>query len=328
MDGIASPEIVEVTTETGLEALRPEWEALWRSTPSATPFQSPAWLISWRRAFASGDLLTLIVRVEGRLAGLVPLYILAEHGRRKVLPLGIGITDRLDPLLEPRHAAPIMAHLARRRCRIDLEDFAPGSPLLAVPAPPGWGDASHACVPRPALTLPDDPAALRRTVPRLAKLAYYRRRAERLGAVRLELATGEDVDEAVAALFDLHALRWIGRGEPGVLADLAVRRFHRQAAPELLAAGLLRCHVLRIGGRIAAVLYGLADAACFHAYLAGHDPGLQHPGLGAMMIGHAIEQAQAEGLRTFDFLRGREPYKYGWGARDLPAAGRRLTPPA
>jgi CelD/BcsL family acetyltransferase involved in cellulose biosynthesis len=44
------------------------------------------------------------------------------------------------------------------------------------------------------------------------------------------------------------------------------------------------------------------------------------------MIGHAVEQAAAEGLLEFHFLRGREPYKYAWGAVDRPNHGRRLEP--
>ncbi|WP_082637456.1 hypothetical protein [Bradyrhizobium retamae] len=34
------------------------------------------------------------------------------------------------------------------------------------------------------------------------------------------------------------------------------------------------------------------------------------------MLEHAIIEAAREGARTFHFLRGREPYKYEWGARN------------
>ena len=36
------------------------------------------------------------------------------------------------------------------------------------------------------------------------------------------------------------------------------------------------------------------------------------------MLGHAVERAIGEGFREVHFLRGREPYKYAWGAVDLP----------
>jgi CelD/BcsL family acetyltransferase involved in cellulose biosynthesis len=112
-----------------------------------------------------------------------------------------------------------------------------------------------------------------------------------------------------------------------VLADPRVQAFHRLAAPRLLALGLLRCHALRVDRRIVAVLHALADRGAAYLYLTGFEPNLHHPGLGTLMIGHAIEHTANEGLREFDFLRGREPYKYDWGAIDRPTFGRSLRPP-
>jgi CelD/BcsL family acetyltransferase involved in cellulose biosynthesis len=37
-------------------------------------------------------------------------------------------------------------------------------------------------------------------------------------------------------------------------------------------------------------------------------------------------QSIDEGLKEFDFLRGREDYKYRWGAIDRPSYARRLWP--
>ena len=44
-----------ISTPEELERLREEWLALWRRSPSATPFQSPMWLLPWWRAFGSDD---------------------------------------------------------------------------------------------------------------------------------------------------------------------------------------------------------------------------------------------------------------------------------
>ena len=174
------------------------------------------------------------------------------------------------------------------------------------------------------LTLPGPETDLLRAIPRLRKHAYYLRRAERLGAGGWEAATAGSLDEMLDALFALHAARWATRGEPGVLADGTVRAFHREAAASLLAAGLLRLWGLRLAGRWAVVFYGFADRHRLHAYLGGYDPALPHPGLGALAIGHAIREAAAEGLAEVHFLRGREAYKYAWGAVDRPLQGRSL----
>ena len=37
---------------------------------------------------------------------------------------------------------------------------------------------------------------------------------------------------------------------------------------------------------------------------------------GTLLIAYALEDAVSRGDSEFDFLRGNEPYKYRWGARD------------
>jgi CelD/BcsL family acetyltransferase involved in cellulose biosynthesis len=322
------PEIEEISTAAGLEALRPEWLALWDRMPAATPFQSPAWLLPWWRRFGDGELLTLALRSRGELAGLVPLYVHFDGNLRKLLPLGVGVSDYLDPLLEGDHAAAVLEHLRRRADRfdrLDLENLGPGSPLLEAAAP-GWRDQVRDGEPCPVLHLPDGGSALRRAAPRLARTSYYFRRAERLGPASFEKAARDTLPEFVEALFALHAARWRERGQPGVLADAQVQALHREAAAALLELGWLRLHGLRIDGRLVAVLLGFADRFRLHFYISGFDPALPHPSLGSLMIGHAVESAAREGLREFHFLRGGEPYKYAWGAVDRPSWGRQLAP--
>jgi CelD/BcsL family acetyltransferase involved in cellulose biosynthesis len=319
-----------VRSSQGLEALRPAWLELWRRVPDATPFQSPAWLIPWWQAFGEGAPLVLALRQDGRLVGLAPFYVLPEPSLRKLLPLGAGISDYLDPLLDPDHtavAAPaLLAWLAREASsfdRIDIAGLRPGSALLGAPAPQGWRAAAVPIDSTPVLELPHGISRSRR-----AKLPYYRRRAERLGRVELVRANRQSLPQLLQELFELHGRRWQQRGQPGVLANDRVRAFHSAAAPALLAQGLLRFFALRIAGRPAAMVYGLADATRWHSYITAFDPGLPHPGLGTMLLGMVVEAAVADGVRELHMLRGREPYKYAWGALDRPLWGLIVQPEA
>lgn len=111
---------------------------------------------------------------------------------------------------------------------------------------------------------------------------------------------------------------------PGVLAAPRDREFHRAAAHALLQHGVLRLHALRLGGRIIAALYGHHGHRRTYFYLSGFDPDFAALSPGTQIVAHAIEQAAQEGAVAFDFLRGREAYKYRWGALDRANARRRM----
>ena len=92
-----------------------------------------------------------------------------------------------------------------------------------------------------------------------------------------------------------------------------------------MATGDAQC-LFAVAGRTAGVYYGLLHRRRAYAYLGGFDPDFAHESPGVVLIGHAIAEAADEGAEQFDFLRGREDYKYRWGAEDSPTICRRLYP--
>ncbi|HEY8468034.1 MAG TPA: GNAT family N-acetyltransferase [Longimicrobiales bacterium] len=327
-----SIDVTEITDPAALEALRPEWARLWERCPDATPFQSPDWLLAWWNVFGHGRLLALILRHDDRLVGLAPLFLDGDRPSgaeqqgsvRRVLFLGTGVTDHLDCLLEPGFAEPggeaILAYLHAHASRwdvLDLHQLRPGSALLRVRPPAGWSERLEQQESCPVLALPsrsEDLAAAGATL--AERVRYYRRRAERIAPLRFETAEGRDVEPRLEDLFQLHGKRWAMRGQPGVLADAAVRAFHRRAAAGLAERGVLRLHALWLGTDLAAVFYGFMHRRRAYVYLAGFEPRFASLSVGAVLLGYAIDEAIREGAIEFDFLRGREEYKYRWGARD------------
>ena len=330
---MSSLDVAEVTTAAALEALAPEWTALWQRSPTATPFQSPAWLLPWWKHFGRGKLLTITVRYAGALVGLLPLYIFEEPDGRKLLPVGIGISDYLDGVFDEAvadgAATAALAHLAPTADRwdvCDLHQLPPASPLLTAAAPEGLRDEIGPGEPCPVVKLPDSVEELPRRLPRrmAANLRLYRRRAEKSGRVRFERARAETHPTLLDDLLELHGARWGERGLPGVLADEAVRRFHQDAAPALLALGILRLYVLRLDERPIASCYGFISKGRACAYLKGFDPAYARLSPGTLVLGHVLEEAIREGAAECDYLRGREPYKQHWGPEDRPTYHRKL----
>jgi CelD/BcsL family acetyltransferase involved in cellulose biosynthesis len=295
--------------------LEEEWWDLWRRDPAATPFQSPAWLLPWRRRFPDGESAVLTIRRAGRLAGLLPLF---KHDGR-YLPWGAGTSDWLNGLFDPDlDAANVSAAMEVLSLPVDLFQMPAGSPLLAMPVPEGWADRSTAAESCAVLSLP---ARLGKKMAQ--NLRYYRRRAARAGAGEPRRNDVPDVD----ALAELHTRRWQERREPGIFSDARVLAWLREALPPLQQAGLLRFYTIEMGSRIVAALCVLCAKGRAFYYIGGFDPGHEALGLGTILVGHAIAEAEAEGCRSFDFLRGQEAYKYRWGAVDQPTYARRLVPP-
>lgn len=305
-----------ICDEEALAELVPAWSALWAGTPGASPFQAPAWQMAWWRAFRPGRPRVLALRAGEQLAGVLPLY--EDAGTLRLF--GAGTTDRQDALLPADLLGDAAAALSGLEGEaIDLFDVAEGSPLLAL-GPPGWaGDTvPHDVCPVLDLTRPLPAAAER-------NLRHARARAGRMGGLSTEPATADTLPGLLDALFALHAARWRERDQPGVLSDVQVQAWHREAAPGLLAAGALRLTAFRLGGRLAAVQYGFLRDGRATFYIGGFDPAFAYANPGTLAVGHAIDEARREGAAAFDFLRGREAYKYRWGAVDQPTWRRRMV---
>jgi CelD/BcsL family acetyltransferase involved in cellulose biosynthesis len=321
--------------EGALEDLRGAWAELWDRCPSATPFQSPEWLLAWWRHQGGAPAWTVALRRGARLVGLAPFYVYTHPGTgiRQVTLVGNGITDHLDALVDPaveEGGARILQHLADNRHRWDTADWAdlhPASPLLTAPTPAPLADAVDEAEPCPVLALPADEDGLAGAVgsPRvLQNLRTARRRAEAMGEIEIVQADETNLAETLDALFRLHAARWRERGEGGVLDEAAIRAVIADAAAGFLARGWLRLYALRVGGRTAAVQLGWAARGRAYYYIGGWDPAFARISPGSLLVEHAVRDAVREGATEFDFLRGRESYKYAWGARDQPQFRRRL----
>jgi CelD/BcsL family acetyltransferase involved in cellulose biosynthesis len=313
-----------MTDEAGLAALLPEWDQLWRASPDATPFQSPAWLASWWQVFAPGNLAVLAVRNQGRLVGLVPFYKEGGSAAPRLLPLGMPITDYHDVLLHPAYEKRATAAIANALSAangwtaIELDELREDGGAVSLPCPASCADIIETSTVCPYLSLPRSPLGLKKILPprKWRSIRMVANRAARRGAVRVLSLSDRSVDDMLADLFRLHSQRWQTRGQNGVLAGEEVRRFHRLAAPRLSGAGVLRCYAVQIEERVAGIYYGFLRNGHAYGYLTGFDPAFAYESPGTLVVAHAIEAAMGEGAREFHFLRGGEDYKYGWGACD------------
>ena len=329
-------QVEEIACIEDLETLREGWSGLCDRSPRATPFQRPEWLIPWWRAFPPGEPWVLAVRNEGGLAALAPLLLYIKDGERTVAFCGGGVSDYLDVVSDPAEedeaVAALLGHLATRRDRWEAADLEPvpgESPLLRVPPPDGLQARTEPRDVCPVLDLPGRLDDLHGVVPtrQLSNLRKYRRKAEELGELRLETVETRSWEELLEILVGFHVARRSETGQPGLLGAGDLRAFHRQVAAGFHARGALGLYALCLDDRPLAALYGLWEKETFYFYMQGFDSAWAELSPGVMVVGGVIEDVIRRGARRLDFLRGREPYKYWWGARDRETFRRVLVKP-
>jgi CelD/BcsL family acetyltransferase involved in cellulose biosynthesis len=295
-----------------LESLRREWTALCREDPHATPFQYPQWLIPWCRHLNSGRVAGAALRTTGALRAVA--LAIRENGIVRLL--GDGVSDYLGIAAQSSaDAREVLAPVLDGARAAEFVHLPSGSALLSAAL---GRTREEACVAQdlcPVLSLapfegPSDHWKLFR---------YLQRRLARTGRLETVDATSEALEPMLGDLFRLHAARWNGRG---VLRGL--ESFHAEVALGFLREGMLRLTVLRLDGRAIAAVYAFATRGRTWFYLSGFDPRFERLSPGTVAVGTAIDVAAAEGHASFDFLRGAEPYKYWWGAKDTATFRRSL----
>ncbi|MFG2524750.1 GNAT family N-acetyltransferase [Streptomyces sp. NPDC048527] len=317
---------VEVCTDSArFGGLGREWEALYRRSRTATPFQSHAWLHSWWLSYGTGrGLCVVLVRAGGRLVAAAPLM------RRwrplpALVPLGGSISDFCDVLIDggddggddegaaARALGDALWRLARTHV-IDFREARPGSAVERLydrwPGPRCRLDDSL-CLELPSVPMDDIVGRLPGSRAQRARAKI--RKLDSLGIER-HVVPQDEVDDSVRRLVALHQLQWEGRK---VTTEHLRPRFseHLTRSVALMArSGDAVVTEFRIDDAVLAADLTFVSPRLTGGYLYGADPGLRarKADLATMLLRSCSEHAQERVSGALSLLRGNEPYKHHW----------------
>ena len=305
---------------TGLDEKR--WNGLLDRSKLPSVFLSWQWQTQWAQAFARDRRLHLlsVTDEEGGLTGLLPLY--EEQPATLRFLGGVDVSDYLDVIVaagreeEVWHA--LLQHRATESVEWDLHAIRATSltPSLVPALAPAYGLQVSTTVEErcPVLPLPEtwDDYLARLSAKDRHELRRKMRKLERElpGATVRSHHGHEGWDEALSRFLRLHRLSKVGKAR---FMDERMERFFRDATGALAAAGWARLWFLECAGAAVASFLCLEYAGTVGLYNSGFDPA--HAGLapGIVLLAHVIRDAIDRGIPTFDFLRGEEPYKQGFG---------------
>jgi CelD/BcsL family acetyltransferase involved in cellulose biosynthesis len=80
----------------------------------------------------------------------------------------------------------------------------------------------------------------------------------------------------------------------------------------------LRVDFLELGDDAIASTFGFELDGRFYLYNSAYEPEAARLSPGLVLVSELVKESIARGLASFDFLRGRERYKYQLGAQAVP----------
>ena len=311
------------------------WNGLLDRSRLPSVFLTWQWQTEWTQAFTAERPRQILAATDagGDVVGLLPLYE-ETPGRRRIVG-GVDVSDYLDLIApdgrEEEVWAALLGHCAAQRTEWDLHGIrAASATATVVPAlAPAVGltstvEREDRC---PVLALPKtwDEYLARLSGKDRHELRRKMRRLERElpGASSRAHATVDGWDEAMTRFLTLHRLSKVGKAR---FMDERMERFFRSATRRLAAEGWARLWFLEFEGEAVAAFLCLEYAGSVGLYNSGFDPARAVLAPGIVLLAHVIRDAIDRGFPVFDFLRGEEPYKYGFGPAPEDVLNVRVTP--
>lgn len=123
----------------------------------------------------------------------------------------------------------------------------------------------------------------------------------------------EALQRAMWAFISLHRLSGVEKAE--FMDDRMAASFMEMAA-SLAPTGWLDLAILEVNKEPAAAYLSFKYNDRLYLYNSGYDPRFGSYSAGVALLAYRIHKAILQGIKTFDFLRGDEEYKYDFGAKD------------
>lgn len=320
---------VELTTGEAIFDL-PFWDDLLSSSPYRHVFATRSWNKVWWEEFAGGKSLFGLTFKDPHPVAFAPLMAdRTTYGRRLRFLGGDDLTDYLGPIVESEEKIPhvtdaLLSHLC---------DEVPGWDYIearCLPVPFGFAERLVESGDRFGMGFEIDQTDLTAVLPLPSSFDAYverlpgkkrhelRRKMRRFEREapgwRLRSAT-DAIDEDVQRFIEMH------KGSEGLKGKFMLPErasFFARVADEFGPAGVLSLDFLEVDNKPVAATFSFLYDNVFYLYNSAYEKSFSSLSPGLMIVARLIERSIERGHARFDFLRGRERYKFDLGAEAIP----------
>ncbi|UCE40640.1 MAG: GNAT family N-acetyltransferase [Candidatus Aminicenantes bacterium] len=319
--------VERVTSYERFVETKKDWNKLLSRSGQNCPFLTHQWFDAWWQNFGPNDELGILFFWDdsASLGGISPLMV---SGAALRFMASHEVTDYCDFISCEDYRVKFYEHLldhfqmnSSKYYPMELINIPESSPTLSIlpglAAGRGWEYESHENEIAPVLKLSESYEEFLQNLGRKNRHELRRktRKWESLGNVRIEKVTEpEKLSLAIKKFVSLHKESspakqefWQKKGMPEFFSQL-VHHFAIENWAEL--------HMLYVEDRLIAALLCFPYEDIVYFYNIAYDRGYSPLSPGFFLFDQAIKQSIAQGKKVADFLRGREKYKYFFGAKE------------
>ena len=313
-----------VASVESLAALKSEWNSVLSRSSANTVFSTWDWQEIWWGAFGKGaEPLLIAIREASELVGIAPLV---KRASTISFVGGSDVSDYLDFITvrgrEQDVLVAVFDHLKRWEWdELDLHCVRHDSPTLQyLPGITRAHGLTYAQEVEDVCPVADLPSDWEMFVGSLSKKDRHelRRKIRRLEAAdNFAWYVAPPAADTTAYIQDFFRLCSLSRHEKAVfLDDKHVEQFFREMTQRFQPTGVLKIYFLEVGGERVSATLCFDQGRELWLYNSGFDPLYSNLSVGLLLKAFCIKDAIERGKTRFDFLRGREPYKYDLGGKD------------
>ncbi len=311
----------------GFQEIQEEWNALLHSSGQDHPFLTHEWMSSWWKCFSEGNSLEIVlVKDENRNpVGIAPLMIQKNTLR---FMANEEVSDYCDFLVEKGRYEEffrnMLSHFKTTHPdiqKIDLINIKSTSPTLDIlpRMASEWGFSSS-CTEIEVAPLLRLSSSYEDYLGSLSKKKRHElrrklRRMESLEGIRVEKITEtRNLPDYIDKFIDLHKQR--SPSKANFWKKKNMTDFFHGMARRFSLKGWVEMNVLFLEDRMLAAILNFAYDDQIYFYNVAFDKDFARYSPGIYLFNRSIQDAISEEKKYADFLRGREEYKYYFGAED------------
>jgi len=321
---------------SAFEEIMPKWGRLKREFYEVTVFQDIGWLKRWWEYNCENNKVTpyiVEVRKSNNTIGIIPFYIIYKHFKnttfRLLKPFGSYESDYLVPLISKKYSAEKILKIGFKKMQDDKgnwdcimwNDVPENSffeSILAGNLLKGnrliQREKGFVC---PFVTIGQDFNKIKQGMNQqfVGQILSKQRRLGKKGELKFcKVANKQEIEYVMNKLFEFHIERWMGTNTPSRFQSRKEKEHYLHLAQTLFENNLLHLTYLMHNNEIVSVHFGMSDKERLYFYIPAFNINFKRYSVGSILLYRLILLAFEEKLKTFEFLRGDEAYKYSFGA--------------